>query len=109
MQFIVEPSGRSISVSTGVQAGTAFENFLLPGLFLFVVLGLFPVSVCYGRSRGDVWAWTGSIALAAVFFAWVIAEGFVLGFGDRLQTGNLGQGVLMALLGGSPSVRERYR
>lgn len=88
-QFLLVPSGELIGVSTALLAGTPFRDFLLPGLFLFAVLGVGPLVVAYGPAQNRRWAWSGSVAVSLVLAAWVIAEGVLLGFGRRLQYPNL--------------------
>lgn len=107
-QFILDPSGDIIGLSTALLAGTPFRDFLLPGLVLFVALGAAPLAVAYGLLRDRRLAWTASVAVSLFLVAWVVAEGVFVGFGRRLQYPNLVQGVVMLLLTLTPSVRRRY-
>lgn len=56
--------------------------------------------------RGRGWAWWGSIVVALVLAGWVIVEGLLIGFGERLQYLNLVQAILMFALALSPTVRD---
>ncbi|WP_311173140.1 hypothetical protein [Halobellus ordinarius] len=105
-QFLLSPSGAIIGVPTSVLAPTPVETFLLPGLFLFVALGVLPLVVAAGLYDGRSWARGGAIAVAILLGTWAIVEGFVLGFGERLQYVNLVQSVGMLSLAVAPSVRE---
>lgn len=97
-QFLLVPSGDLIGVSTSVLAPTPFRDFLVPGLFLFFVLGIFPLVVVYGLFEGYQWARYGTLAVGLVLTGWAITEGIVLGFGERLQYLNLLQGVVVVVL-----------
>lgn len=97
-QFLLVPSGDLIGVSTSVLGPTPFRDFLLPGLFLFFVLGIFPLIVAYAIFEGRQWARHGALAVGLVLTGWAIVEGVVLGFGERLQYLNLLQGVVVAIL-----------
>lgn len=105
-QFLLVPSGDLVGVSTRHLTGTPFGDYLVPGAVLFVALGVGPLVVTYGLYRGDGWAWFGVVLVGVVLAAWVIVEGVVVGFGERLQYPNLVQAVAMVLLAGAPSVRE---
>ena len=97
-QFLLAPSGNWIGVSTDMLTLTPVETFLLPGLFLFVALGVVPLTVAYGLYRDRRWAWRGSLVVAIVLAGWAIVEGMVLGWGERLQYLNLIQAIAMAVL-----------
>jgi hypothetical protein len=42
-QFILAPSGRLIGISLTLLAGSPFESYLVPGVILFSILGVFPL------------------------------------------------------------------
>ncbi len=107
-QFILVPSGDVIGVSTTVLAPTPVRDFLVPGLFLFVGLGLFPLVSAYGLYRGHRWAWSGTLVVGVALACWAVVEGLVLGFGERLQYLNLVYGIGLVVLAFSPVVRAHY-
>lgn len=108
-QFIVAPSGAIVGLSPAVLSGTPFRDFLLPGLFLFVGLGVFPLVVLYGVYRSYQWAPAGALVVGVVLGVWAVVEGFVLGFGERLQYVNLVQAIVIVVLAGSRAVRDHVR
>lgn len=105
-QFLLAPSGSWIGASTDVLTPTPVDTFLLPGLFLFVALGVVPLTVAYGLYRDRRWAWRGSLVVAIVLAGWAIGEGVVLGWGERLQYLNLIQAIVMAALAAAAIARE---
>lgn len=105
-QFILVPSGDLLGVSQSMLAGTPFDDFLIPGIVLFGVLGVLPLSVLLGVYRGRRWAWWGSVVVAITLVGWVLVEGVLIGFGERLQYLNLVQAIVMLALALSPTVRE---
>lgn len=82
------------------------SDFLLPGIVLVVGFGLFPLAVAYGLYRGHDRAWMASAVVAVGLLGWVLLEGLLMGFGERLQYQNGVQGVVMLLLSLAPSVRN---
>jgi len=104
-QFLLAPSGEIVGLSTGALAGTPFEDYLIPGLILSSVLGVGPLVVAVGVYRGERWAWFGSVLVAIALVVWVVVEGAVIGFGERLQYPNLLQAVGMLVVAWAPSVR----
>jgi len=107
-QFLIAPSGNLVGASTAELSGTPFRDFLIPGLVLSSVLGVVPLVVTAGAYRRKQWAWVGSILVALALVCWVVVEGAVIGFGERLQYPNLLQAVGMLLIAGAPSVRAQF-
>ncbi|MFC7130517.1 hypothetical protein [Haloferax chudinovii] len=108
-QFILAPSGRLIGISPALLVGSPFESYLVPGLILFSILGVFPLVVVWGLYRGAGWAWLAAIAVGVVLVVWVLVEGAVIGFGKRLQYPHLVQGVVIIGLSVLPSVRAALK
>ena len=97
------------------------SNFILPGLFLLVVMGIFPLLLAYALiacpawSRVDClfqwskhyWAWTGTLILVAIIAVWLVYEGWLIGwFPITYITAVLG--LLILLFAMLPSVRNFY-
>ncbi len=55
----------NIGMPLSILEGSPFKDFLIPGLILLVVLGLFPLVVLYGLVRRRRWGWWLSIAVGA--------------------------------------------
>lgn len=60
--------------------GSPFKDYLIPGLTLLVVLGLFPLLVLYGIVRRRRWSWWLSVAVGAGLVIWIITEVAVVGY-----------------------------
>ncbi|ELZ21097.1 hypothetical protein C475_19103 [Halosimplex carlsbadense 2-9-1] len=95
-------------MSTAKLSGTPFRDFLIPGLVLCSALGVVPLVVTVGAYRRRRWAWFGSVLVALALVCWVVVEGVVIGFGERLQYPNLLQAVVMLLVTRAPSVRAQF-
>ncbi len=97
------------------------SNFILPGLFLLVVMGLFPLLLIYALiTRPDwnwadglfqwsksYWAWTATLVFVAIIAIWLIYEGWLIGwFSITYATAVAGFFILLFAL--MPSVRKFY-
>lgn len=103
--LILDPSGGIVGLSTAELAGSPFGDYLVPGIVLFVVLGVVPLVVCYGLLRTRRWAWPATIGVGIALALWVLVEALVIGFGERLQIPHLLQAVAIVGLAVVPSVR----
>jgi len=53
--------GALIKLNTSILRGTPFDNFLIPGIILFLFIGIFPILVSYGLLRKPAWHWAEAI------------------------------------------------
>jgi len=96
-------------------------NLILPGLFLLMVMGLYPLLLAYALIAKPNWAWmdklfswskrhwawAATLILVAIIVIWLVYEGWLVGwFPITYITGMLG--VLILLFALLPSVREFF-
>jgi len=117
------PDGHLMQWSTADLEGTPFSNYLVPGLVLFVCVGVFPIFVGYGLLKTpdwkwpDVinpvikqhWAWTAAWAAGVIMLIWISVETILLGYISFLQPFIAGYGIVVILLTFIPVVRRYYR
>lgn len=78
--FLVDPSGGIIGIGTGELAQSPFDTFFVPGLILFVVLGVLPLIVAWGLWQGRRrWAWYGSLFDGVALSVWIVVEAMMMG------------------------------
>jgi hypothetical protein len=97
------------------------SNFILPGLFLFIVMGIFPLLLAYALiiqpTWGWVdrffqwskhhWAWTGCLILVGIIAIWLAYEGWLVGWWPiTYATAVIGFFILLFVM--LPSVRKFY-
>lgn len=77
------------------------------GLFMGLAFGVAPFAVVLGLYDGRRWAPYGTIVVGIVLVGWAVVEGFVLGFGERLQYLNLLHGIVLVAVAAVSSLRGR--
>jgi hypothetical protein len=120
--MLLDPSGKQLQMNE-VLSLLPVSNFLLPGLFLLLIMGAFPLLVVYGllalpkwswvesilsKTRYH-WAWVGAIVLTVVLVVWLIIEGILIGFKWPIQYITAINGLLILLFTSLPSVRKYYK
>lgn len=87
--LIADPSG-GLSFTLGMLQHSPFSDFLIPGLFLLIILGIVPGIVFYGlwkkprfRLAEKVnpkyhWSWTFSLCTGILILVWVGTEIFLI-------------------------------
>ncbi len=120
IMMLIDPSGKLLGVAETLPL-LPVPNFTLPGIFLLLVMGLFPLLLAValiGRPQwgwlnallewsNHYWAWTGTLILVAILALWLIYEVWLIGtFPITNITAVLG--LLIFILAMMPGVRRYY-
>ena len=104
---MIDPSGDLLQMPLSMLAGSPFDTFLIPGIILFSILGIFPMIVFYGLWKRTNWAWTGALMVSAALIIWIGVEIWMVGYHPepplQLIYGLLGLFLLVLVM--MPSVR----
>jgi hypothetical protein len=95
--LVASPDGAIMHMPVSNMRGSPFADYLIPGLILLLVLGVFPLVVLAGLWRRQAWAWFGSFAVGCGLIIWIAVEMVFVPF-DILQAIFGAIGVLIALL-----------
>jgi hypothetical protein len=119
--LFLSPDGDLMGMSTDLLEGSPFSNYLIPGLILFIFVGVLPLLVGIGlintKWKGLFflnpfphrhWAWTGSVAAGLALLIWIITETVMLGYISFLQPVMGIWGALILALTALPAVRRYY-
>ena len=63
--LIISPDGSLLGMPPGSLDGSPFDNFLLPGLTLFLFNGVFPLFILAGLIFKPRWSWANALNLYA--------------------------------------------
>jgi hypothetical protein len=86
--FMLAPDGSLLQMPLSNLKGSPFSSFLIPGMVLFVFLGVYPLCLVYGLWKRPTWrwpdavnpfkpmhwSWTGALAAGAVVLIWLGVE-----------------------------------
>jgi hypothetical protein len=124
--LIADPSGNQLQLPNSWLELTPFPNYLIPGLTLFTVLGVFPLVVTvllffkptWSAMRGlehlihKHWSWLASVTVGIALIIWIIVQFLMFGARHPIQIGletTLGTlGVVIIAMSLLPSVRHHY-
>jgi hypothetical protein len=120
IMMLVDPSGELLGVAD-ILPQLPVPNFILPGIFLLVVMGLFPLVLAIalvvrpGWSWVDsllqwanhYWAWTGTLILVAILALWLLYEVWLIGI-FPITTITAVLGLLILIFALMPGVRKYY-
>ena len=120
--LFLAPDGHLMKLSVDMLKGTPFTNFLIPGLVLFLFVGVLPILVSYGLLRQPSWrwaeainvckkyhwSWTAAWAAGVIMLIWIIVETSLLGYVSFLQPVITAWGIAIITLTLLPNVRRYY-
>ena len=120
--LVIAPSGGLIGMPLSVLRRGPFVDFLVPGVVLLLVLGVFPAAVAVGLWRrprwgavgwlehafGGHWSWVGAGVVGVGLLVWLAVELLVVGPSSLLvMYGLVGLAIVVVAL--MPGTRRFYR
>ena len=121
--LIVSPTGALIGMPLSMLASSPFHSFLIPGLLLFVVLGICPLLLIFALIKkrpcalaeyfnvfSDMsWQWTACIYQAFALIIWIQLEMVFLQAVHWLHTFYMFFAIAILFVALLPKVRSDYR
>lgn len=121
--LILDPSGKLLEIPQFFLVDTPFKTYLVPGLILFILLGLFPLLSLYGLiARPKIkfldiiniykqqhWGWTYSLYTGIMLVIWMDVQIFWIGHSASLQSYFAFTGIIIIILALLPGVQKQYR
>ena len=121
--LFLAPDGSIMQMSVDALQETPFPDYLIPGIILFVFMGLYPIFVgislikrpnwnfmnFINPFKSFHWAWTTSLASGLILLIWIITETLFIGYESFLQPLMAGWGLLIIIFTMLPNVKRYYR
>ena len=106
--LVLDPTGESLKLPLSWLDDSPFNNYLIPGLILLIVLGLLPIAVCYGLWRKSRGSWFGALLVGAALIIWIAVQILVVGYHSQppLQLIYGSVGLIVLILVFIPTVRD---
>ncbi|MCW3125515.1 MAG: hypothetical protein JWO03_1173 [Bacteroidetes bacterium] len=120
--LMIRPDGSILHMPLSPLAESVFPNYLIPGLILFFILGVFPVFTFYLLLRQPQWhflgalniysdryvGWMFSLFIGISLIIWMYVELVEIGYGSIVQTIYFVLGLLILILTLTPGVMKYY-
>jgi peptidoglycan/LPS O-acetylase OafA/YrhL len=78
--LIADPTGETLNLPLSFLRDSPFTDYLIPGIILFTVLGVYPLIVSAGLWKRKYWGWLGSILLGIALLIWIFVEIIMIGY-----------------------------
>jgi len=83
--FVIDPSGARLGMSTDLLEGGPFPDYLVPGLFLAIVIGGANLASAAMLWQRHALASRASLATGVLLLAWTVVQLSIIGFTDWTQ------------------------
>lgn len=108
--LILDPTGKTLNIPLSWLDGSPFTNYLIPGLILFFVLGVFPIYTALGLLNNKFVYWQLSLMLGIALLIWIVTEIIIIGYQSnpplQLIYGILG--IIIVSLTLQPKVKNHF-
>ena len=108
--LVGDPSGGNLPIPLSLLEGSPFDDYLIPGLILLVVLGICPMVVLFGLWTRQYWGWISALLVGLALMGWIVVQVIIIGYSSQpplqLIYGLLG--VVIVILALLPGVRGYY-
>jgi hypothetical protein len=123
VMFMLAPDGHLIQMPMSNLRESPFPDYFIPGLLLFLFVGVFPLAVAYGLWRMPAWTWpdlinpfkqqhwgwAGSLAAGAILLIWITVQVMLIKSIDFLHYLYWGWAAVLILLTLLPPVRRFHQ
>lgn len=120
--LMIDPTGDILLMPLSFLYNSPFTDYLVPGIILFFVLGVFPSIASIGLIlntdwtsadkiniyKNKHWAWTWSLYTGIMLIIWITVESAMIGGGHFLQTTYDIVGILIIIFALFPSALTYY-
>jgi len=123
MMLIIDPSGSLLQMPLTMLVNTPFSNYIIPGIILGILLGVFPAFAAVGLILRPGWKWANCINLyrdrhfgwsyslytGIILNIWITIQVFLVGYGAMIQTIYALLGIIIIIVSLLPVVMNHYQ
>lgn len=121
VMLIADPSGEKMGMPLSVLERTFFSSYLIPGILLLLIFGVFPLLVAYALRRQPDWriaeavnpysdelhpAWALSLYVGFGQIIWITVQTYMMNAVAAVHLGYMALGLLILIVTLLPSVRS---
>lgn len=118
----IDPSGEWIHMPISMLENSPFDSFLIPGIILLVILGVFPLIVAFALAtkrpcgiadrlnlfKEKHWAWAYSLYVSFALVIWITLEIYFIQGIAIVHVGYIFLGLIIQAVTLLPSVQKNY-
>lgn len=121
--LMIDPTGESVGLASSLLERSPFQDFLIPGIILFIVLGIFPLLLSmalitrWDWSMADKinifkdrhWSWTFSLYIGFTLIIWIAVQVYMINAVSLIHMVYIALGLVIQIVTLLPSIQARYK
>jgi hypothetical protein len=122
LALIIDPTGDGIGMPLSMLEHSPFSNFFVPGIILFLVLGVIPLVISYSLLKKPQWSFTGplnlfkekhwswsySLYIGFALIIWISVQVFIIQAASSIHVIYWVLGLIIQIMSLLPSVQKHY-
>jgi len=104
--MFLDPSGQSMGLPSDLLRDVPVDNFILPGIILTSVMGVFPLAIAWGVYQQHSWARWASALQGVFLMLWIGFQILLWGAPAMIQIVYLVWGGVLLILSLTPAIRR---
>ncbi|HKL18303.1 MAG TPA: hypothetical protein VJ905_05020 [Halalkalibaculum sp.] len=111
IMLVLDPSGSLLQIPLNLLAESPFHDYMVPGIILLVLLGIFPLVTGFGLWQKHPRAGNGAFLTGIILVIWIAVQIAMVGYQAKppLQAIYGSVGVLILITVSVPPVRQYLR
>lgn len=123
LAFVIRPDGSIYQLPVELLANSPFKDYMLPGIILLILFGIFPVLVIYGLIKKPEnkylnklnlindyhYSWTFAVYTGIALIIWINIQTLILNAVDILHTIYSTLGIFIICIALLPQTRKHYK
>lgn len=121
--LMIDPTGESVGLPSTLLERSPFQDFLIPGILLFIVLGIFPLFLSIALMtkwdwkiaetinifKDRHWSWTFSLYCGFALIIWIAVQVYMINSVSILHMVYITLGLTIQVVTLLPSVQAIYK
>lgn len=111
IMLVLDPSGSLLQIPLHLLSDSPFQDYLIPGLILLLLLGIYPLVIVYALWNKLTWSVPGALLIGIMLVVWIVVQILMVGYQDNppLQAIYGSIGVLIIITLNASSVMQYVR
>jgi len=107
LMLIIYPTGEQIGIPLELLAESPFDNYVIPGILLFLFNGVGNITGLILSFKKNIYAGLAGILLGIILIGWIIIQIKLIGYANWLQPFYLLLGILEFYLGSRIYIKSK--
>lgn len=83
IMLVLDSSGSLLQIPLHLLGNSPFQDYLIPGLILLLLLGILPLVIVYALWNKLSWSVPGALLIGIMLVVWIVVQILMVGYQDN--------------------------